>query len=398
MDFGICSVYAANDYTERSMFWSWLSSLPDIPWMFGGDFNMIENQEDKLGGLPFSWKEQERLTWNNFKRTKSLFDPLRGSKNNNPSLWFTWCNFQKGQYRIYSRLDRFYLNSNFFSVIPDKNNNLVLVSPTTLSDHHPISISLNLGCSPIYSNHSNRKFILNTSLLEDNDILAAISIIRLINESHFPSLSYIRRWSLDVSAWQNFLRTIGQKKAKDYRFKESWLNDNLYNAEIDIQNNPDDPYLCHQLAHAKNALRKHQHQKALGARIRSRAHWLHYGDRGSKFFFNLIKHKQAKESIDKLLIDNQLITDIDIIKSEFAEFYKNLFTSEDSQEARALRDQCMNLIPKRISAEDASILEQPLSLEEIENLSIPLIMIELLGLTGYLRNSTRLTVNGLAKS
>lgn len=27
MDFGICFVYATNDYTKRSMFWSWLSSL-----------------------------------------------------------------------------------------------------------------------------------------------------------------------------------------------------------------------------------------------------------------------------------------------------------------------------------------------------------------------------------
>lgn len=86
MEFGVCSVYAANDYMERSSFWTWLTSLPDIPWMFGGDFNMVENQEDKMGGLPFSWKDQERLTWNNFKRAKSLFDPLRGNKNNNPGL------------------------------------------------------------------------------------------------------------------------------------------------------------------------------------------------------------------------------------------------------------------------------------------------------------------------
>ena len=57
MDFGICSIYATNDHNKISMFWSWLSSLTDIPWIFGGDFNMLENQEDKMGGLPFSWKE-----------------------------------------------------------------------------------------------------------------------------------------------------------------------------------------------------------------------------------------------------------------------------------------------------------------------------------------------------
>ena len=41
--FGICVVYASNDYSERASFWSWLNLLPDVLWVFGGDFNMIEN-------------------------------------------------------------------------------------------------------------------------------------------------------------------------------------------------------------------------------------------------------------------------------------------------------------------------------------------------------------------
>ena len=93
---------------------------------------------------------------------------------------------------------------------------------------------------------------------------------------------------------------------------------------------------------------------------------LQFGDIGSKFFFNLIKQKQAKETINKFLINNQLITDMDIIKKEFAQFYENLLTSENSQDAKALRDQCRNLIPKRISDNDASFLKQPIILEEIE--------------------------------
>ena len=66
------------------------------------------------------------------------------------------------------------------------------------------------------------------------------------------------------------------------------------------------------------------------AKVRSRAHWLQFGDRGSKFFFNLIKHKHAKENIDQLLINNVMNTNVDSIKNEFSHFYANLFTSEDS--------------------------------------------------------------------
>lgn len=52
--FGICSVYASNDWKERITLWDWIDNLPDLPWIVGGDFNMIESQADKEGGLPFT--------------------------------------------------------------------------------------------------------------------------------------------------------------------------------------------------------------------------------------------------------------------------------------------------------------------------------------------------------
>ena len=41
--FGIFSIYASNDPKERSNLWDWLISLPNILWLFRGDFNMIES-------------------------------------------------------------------------------------------------------------------------------------------------------------------------------------------------------------------------------------------------------------------------------------------------------------------------------------------------------------------
>lgn len=61
VEFGICSIYAPNDYRERVELWNWLSSLEDIPWFIGGDFNMIEHSQDKRGGSKFEWKGVERL-------------------------------------------------------------------------------------------------------------------------------------------------------------------------------------------------------------------------------------------------------------------------------------------------------------------------------------------------
>lgn len=60
--FGVCSIYAPNEPQERAELWLWISSLPDIPWILGGDFNMVESQKDKSGGRPFNWKPAEVST------------------------------------------------------------------------------------------------------------------------------------------------------------------------------------------------------------------------------------------------------------------------------------------------------------------------------------------------
>ena len=56
----ISSVYARCNATERLELWDDLESLVDreqCPWIIGGDFNVILNEEEKLGGLQFTrWR------------------------------------------------------------------------------------------------------------------------------------------------------------------------------------------------------------------------------------------------------------------------------------------------------------------------------------------------------
>lgn len=59
--FGLCNIYAPNDYRDRSELWKWFSSLPDIPWILGGDFNMVEHKDDKSGGITNEWKGGEKI-------------------------------------------------------------------------------------------------------------------------------------------------------------------------------------------------------------------------------------------------------------------------------------------------------------------------------------------------
>ena len=94
--FESCLVYASNNYRERSQLWDWMISLPNIPWILGGDFNMIDSDQNKSGGAPFEWKGSEKSFLDRLKQHFNLFDPFYDHASDNSSLKYTWCNFQQG--------------------------------------------------------------------------------------------------------------------------------------------------------------------------------------------------------------------------------------------------------------------------------------------------------------
>lgn len=111
--------------------------------------------------------------------------------------------------------------------------------------------------------------------------------------------------------------------------------------------------------------KKRQLHRALGARTKARMLWLDKGDKGSKFFFNILKQKQCKERIDKLWVDEKEIAVGEEILSEFSKFYKQLFSSEDSPTSKVARIKCKDLIPKLVSPDEVISLSRPFLVEEI---------------------------------
>lgn len=173
-------------------------------------------------------------------------------------------------------------------------------------------------------------------------------------------------WKANLPAWKTFLQTIGQKNVKDYRFTEKLLCSNLQTAEFNVQAGPSNVDLLNQAIAAKDALSKHQQTKIHGARIHSRINWLQHGDQGSKFVFNFLKQKQIKEAIDKLVINNQEVSNPACIFMAFVDYYSKLFSSEDSLEAEDNRFRCRPLIPTKLDSDDVMLILAPISIEEIK--------------------------------
>lgn len=162
---------------------------------------MIENREDKYGGIPLEWKWMEKIHWERLKNRKRLFDPLFCKKQDVSDIWYTWCNFQSGKHRIFCRLDRFYANKDHFTFNLGDNGSPISVLLTTLSDHHPIICQVRLRDFLEKQATPKDKFLLNSSLVLDTDVLSAVKIVRMFNRRNRLLNSCVERWNQNVDSW-----------------------------------------------------------------------------------------------------------------------------------------------------------------------------------------------------
>ena len=70
---------------------------------------------------------------------------------------------------------------------------------------------------------------------------------------------------------------------------------------------------------------------AEGIRIRSRCQWYEEGEKSSKFFLNLEKFNGMQSQIRKIIVNDQEITDPNIILNEIRNFYESLFKKGNSK-------------------------------------------------------------------
>lgn len=102
-----------------------------MPWILLGDMNMVFNQEEKIGGIPF--KKANSCYYQNILNNAGLID--MGFK----GFEFTWNNHRAGAANIQERLDRAVANVECNSKFPNAElTHQVVVG----SDHSPISLRL----------------------------------------------------------------------------------------------------------------------------------------------------------------------------------------------------------------------------------------------------------------
>ena len=216
------------------------------------------------------------------------------------------------------------------------------------------------------SKRTHNSFKLNSSLLEDPNNVEAITMVTEILNICNPFLDPIDLWNLKVETWKNLLQVIGKKLAMDRNQEESLWQNKLFQAKKELQEIGQSEELELQMASIKHQLSCIQRYKIQGQRIRARMNWIDEGDKGSGYFFNIIKAKHKRERISDILVRDRISNDPEEIQNAFFSFYKNLFSSEMSPDSRVVMGECFKLIPSKISEEEKLNISKDISVGEIE--------------------------------
>ncbi|XP_070048975.1 uncharacterized protein [Nicotiana tomentosiformis] len=140
-EFILTLVYAKCDHIARIELWDTLYSLANdmsIPWLVGGDFNIIWDEEEKFGGLPVSLNEVD--DFRHCINTCNLFDlGFKGST-------YIWWNGRAEEDCIFKRLDKCLANLECQQMWPCLEITHLSKSG---SDHSPLLITCNPDVVPI---------------------------------------------------------------------------------------------------------------------------------------------------------------------------------------------------------------------------------------------------------
>jgi exonuclease III len=373
------NVYALNDHYKSFEFFNevetWLTDMyrkhPSANIIISGDFNFIfDPTKDSIGR---NNKAQEQKLANHTIRLMTRLNLIDAYREKHKWGGFTW-----------GRNNPTYMRSRLDHILVSKKiqDNIIQAYTTKTpyeSDHSLVYIELDMQETQ-YGPGIKRcnSDLLNT---ESVNIRVKSELSNIANEipKHWnphQKLDYMKMHT------RNILIKIGKEKAKETKSALEYnnaelqlLNDKLDKTLIELQKNKT---VCSKsnlktVDRLKEAIEqieienqdlKEQHSKRLI--FRSRAKWAEEGEKSNKYFLNLLKHRQSKMIIRKLVSNGITHTEQNEISKAITIFYKDLYKNKGETfkpTSEEFREICKDL-PKLQESEKES-LKKPITKQEL---------------------------------
>ena len=338
--------------------------------LLGGDWNC--NRSFEIDNLKYVSENNKRMSnaigdlCNNY----SLVDAWRI---NNPTIRkFTWL---QGVSNKQSRLYYFLCNGELLSITKNFS-----IKHKYRSDHAPIM------CTLLLDNDSRGPgtWKMNNSLLKEKDFsviitkeinnFKAVYAATPYNPNYIEAISH--RFKIMISPTlfrETLLVTLrgaiiryskNRKKLKQNELDE--LERRIRTLDNTLSTGTASPADIIQLTELNLALVNIRKENFKGAYIRSRANWLEYGEKPSKFFLNLENKNKVNKNISEIELDNgRTITNQQEILSNLKKFYENLYQRQTPPYNHNIQEDPL-LFPKTLTNQEKLDLETPITKTELD--------------------------------
>ncbi|XP_026417071.1 uncharacterized protein LOC113312538 [Papaver somniferum] len=268
-------IYGEPNSSLIQAFWESQCQLPplpvDEPVFFIGDFNALLGSEDKNGGLEVD--ESDFLNLRNFYDTLDLHDPgFSGPR-------FTWSNMQQGPDLILERLDRCLINSTVEILFPKLCINNF---PRDSSNHCPMHIGFNYEyiCMP-------RPFHFMAMWIEDptcRDIIANFWSVNVVGSPAYKLKDKLLNTKKGLRDWNK--SSFGNIQNNISTTRKELVDSQTYS-----------PTDCRVTSRLKARLEYLYNMEELYWKDKSREVWLLEGDKNSPYFHRVTLFRRKRKVI-----------------------------------------------------------------------------------------------------
>ena len=345
------NVYAPAKNTKKESFYSslcsWVKKLKkqnDIM-LAGGDWNCVQNKKLDTNGMSYIYSPKKSFV--KFQHCNNLVDVWR--KFFPERKQFTW---RQLSLNIHSRLDYWLVSKANVPFIYSLD-----IKPVLRCDHNAVTMKLQVTTKK----RGKGFWKLNNSLLKDETYKQGVRNIIKNIKIEYNSFDYQFMWEMCKIK----IREYSMKYASDVskrRKKHISSIEKEYNQLCMKLDKDQCPENIEKISRLKREIDKWYEYQCKGAYIRSRARWLEFGEKSSKYFFQLEKTKGKKKEIDCVDINGKTVTDDVKILNEIYDFYRKLYKKDDVN--LDFKDYISNLEFNVLSEEDANLCEGKLTENE----------------------------------
>ncbi|XP_060182548.1 uncharacterized protein LOC132612262 [Lycium barbarum] len=341
----ITAVYAKCTSTERKDLWDSLATVSaniDAPWCIGGDFNVIMDSNEKMGGLPHrAYKSIDFISCMDQCGVTDI--GFVGSK-------YTWCNNWEPRYKIRKRLDRILVNDQWEQKFQ---KNMVKHLARTGSDHRPLL----LKCQDTSNNFISYFRFLNF-WTEQEDFL---EVVQNVWDENIPGNAMwrlhqkLKLLSKRLIDWSRI--TIGNvhDQTKEWEEKLQALED------LELIDNSDQVRKDLNRTHAEYIRWQFMQDSLL--KQKSQMKWFEEGDGNTRYFHSVVREKRRRLHIHRIKNSKgKWMHSEGKIGNSAVRHFERLFCNQK----RNVDNELLNVIPRIITENDNEMLNILPEEEEIQ--------------------------------